>query len=76
VVQPIPKILKILQWVTVGHCSLSYKCEVDTDLITTWAKFSRIGLKKALYTIAVIYLRFLYQIVFLPKYIGDIRPLC
>jgi hypothetical protein len=48
VVQPIPKILKILQWVTIGHCSLSYKFEVKADSDTTGAKL------KTFYTIAVI----------------------
>jgi hypothetical protein len=33
---------------------LTYKFEVKTNSITTWAKFTRIGLKRALYTIAVI----------------------
>jgi hypothetical protein len=76
VIQPIPKNLKNLQWVTIGHCSLSYKFEVNTDSDTTCAKLTRISFKRALYTIVVIQLRFLYQIVFLSNYIGDIRPLC
>jgi hypothetical protein len=76
VIQLSPKILQKLQWVTSCHCNLSYKFEVDTDSNTTCAKLTRISFKRALSTIAVIYLRFLYQIVFLSKYLGDIRPLC
>jgi hypothetical protein len=43
-----------LQWVTIGHCSLSYKIEMNTNSDTTCAKLTRISFKRAFYTIAVI----------------------
>jgi hypothetical protein len=48
VVQPIPKILQILQWVTIGHCSLSYKFEVNADSDITCAKLTRISSLKGI----------------------------